>query len=319
MNTIATSALRVGEVGCVLAHVKGIRSAYLDLIRREKEGTTSLHFQQCALIFEDDVSLEYVSKWGDGNGLNDLLDEMAMTDPDWSVIQLSYILGLLDGKEILTKNYDMYHKGKKVRTRDPFEDMDAFGTAAYVISKKGMEEILSKCWPNGLNGPSWNAIVSTTKQECDITARSSFAFDLRNEMGSTSDVFIYTACTKPYLATRPLFTYNDQCESQLGSNEDQASASKQLVHHVFYNANGSQPRDTFDGWWYAVGKAVLYRDYYPAGEASGEASGEGGERGEAGGKGGEVQPSSFSDWLGCCGGNRTPETGKTKTKTIKNL
>ena len=259
------------EIGCSLAHLKAIRLAYQSLMNRENANQQTTMVNQCALIMEDDTSFEFCSKWGDNNGLAELIQDLNQDDAQWAVCQLTLCLGYLEGGVVLEKNIQYYQENKRIRLRDPFDDVDAFCAAAYLVSRSGMEEILANCWPDGLqgalHGPEWSDLIQHGhggNGRADDGKDNTVKFDLTcsRSMGSVADMLMFAICEKTYLATRPLFTYNDNGISNLNSDDTLAVNSKSLIHDHFYKEaatkSGDQPATPFIAYVNAIGKELMY-------------------------------------------------------------
>lgn len=101
---------RPAVVGCTLSQLKAIRAAYLA-------------GHDLALVMEDDMSLDLAPWWGMS------LDDYVQTLPEgWQASQLSWL-----------------HPDKlSVASRDvPHLKTTAWGTGAYVIHRRGMEQVLA--------------------------------------------------------------------------------------------------------------------------------------------------------------------------------
>lgn len=110
----------LGTIACVLSHLKTL------YIAKQK----NLDY---VIIMEDDISLDYLSHWE--LSFNEMFN---LFPKDWNIIQLhtisKYIL-----KKIIPKT-ELFTK-KKLNDNNNFYYL---GTAFYIISKKGINEILDK-------------------------------------------------------------------------------------------------------------------------------------------------------------------------------
>jgi len=120
-------------LGCSLAHLAAIRRAYLDK-------------QDVALIVEDDISPYFMPYWT--KGIGDIIK--ALEGKPWDSVQLSYVHnpqrpGFLSSLEEIVDDF-LYKR--------PFE----WGAAAYLISRKGMEKIMSKYYSD--KTPTGHVVIS---------------------------------------------------------------------------------------------------------------------------------------------------------------
>lgn len=102
--------LKKNEVGCLLSHLKAIKTAYDSGLEQ-------------VLILEDDCSLNLMVFWEDK--LTSLLNRF--NKPDWEIFQL-FTTNCLDLK---SKSCSL-QSGKK----------DCWGCVAYLINKKGMKKVI---------------------------------------------------------------------------------------------------------------------------------------------------------------------------------
>jgi len=116
----------LSELGCILSHLHAIRKAF-------QRG------DEVALILEDDVSPLFMPYWSIGIG--DVLD--LLEGKEWDTVQLSYTAvqhpqtacpfpGVPQHEELLGGHLWQL----------PYQ----WGTAAYLISRRGMEKVMKKYW-----------------------------------------------------------------------------------------------------------------------------------------------------------------------------
>ena len=157
------------------------------------------------LVFEDDISFETLSAWG-RQGLVEL--GKALEPTEWTVCQLSYMLGYVEGATLAKANKRLWVRGELVRRRDAWDDADLFGTAAYLVHPRGMVAVLARHWPGGLEA---------ARSDVEWSELGHGVFDLRAPGigGGTWDGLVYSL-PQAYVATRPLFLYAGP-EEGLGS------------------------------------------------------------------------------------------------------
>jgi len=110
-----------GEIGCSLSHLKLIKQAF-------DSGMQEI------VVFEDDVSFEFVSKWK--CTFHDLL---ANAPADLVVLQLS--TNVYEKTYLNAMNEAKRKKNQFIRSKIGF-----YGTYSYYINRKGMEKIVKKHW-----------------------------------------------------------------------------------------------------------------------------------------------------------------------------
>jgi len=106
-------------LGATLAHLTTIRRAYLDC-------------QEVALIVEDDLSPYFMPYWT--RGIGDVIK--ALSDRPWDSVQLQYTLNPQKNR-ILHSSTDVIDG---FLYKKPYE----WGSAAYLVSRRGMEKIMKK-------------------------------------------------------------------------------------------------------------------------------------------------------------------------------
>lgn len=132
--------LTKNELGCLLSHLKAIKTAYDNNLDQ-------------VLILEDDSSLELMYFWEDN--LISLLDKL--NKPDWEIFQL------------YTGNCINFNSKKcSLQTGEK----DCWGCVAYLINRKGMEKIINFIRTNIQNeiilGKYFNNKLYPTRGQSDI-------------------------------------------------------------------------------------------------------------------------------------------------------
>jgi len=107
------------EVACLLSHFKVIQ------IINEKD-------LDYALVLEDDISLEFISKW------EECLDEIILNCPnDFDILKLHF------PKHKILSNLKLFNKNLRYRKLDSTPNRE-WSTAAMIYSKKGIKSMISK-------------------------------------------------------------------------------------------------------------------------------------------------------------------------------
>jgi GR25 family glycosyltransferase involved in LPS biosynthesis len=132
--------LTKNEVGCLLSHLKAIKTAYDNNLDQ-------------VLILEDDSSLDLMFFWEDK--LTSLLNKL--NKPDWEIFQL------------YTGNCINFNSKKcSLQTGEK----DCWGCVAYLINRKGMEKIINFIKTNNQNeiilGKYFNNKLYPTRGQSDI-------------------------------------------------------------------------------------------------------------------------------------------------------
>jgi len=118
--------LSKGEYACTLSHLETIRKF-----------SNSPH--NIALIFEDDVTLDYQKDWR--TSIETIIDQ---APEDWEIIQLCYI----SNNHVFNEIYSINRNNKQFY--DNLGDKeDAYSCAAYLINKKAANKICSAIFENG--------------------------------------------------------------------------------------------------------------------------------------------------------------------------
>ena len=134
------SELSKNEVGCLLSHLKAIKTAYDNNLDQ-------------VLILEDDCSLDLMFFWEDK--LTSLLNKLNKSD--WEIFQL-YTGNCID----FNSKKCTLQTGKK----------DCWGCVAYLINRKGMEKIINFIKTNNQNeillGKYFNNKLYPTRGQSDI-------------------------------------------------------------------------------------------------------------------------------------------------------
>jgi GR25 family glycosyltransferase involved in LPS biosynthesis len=133
--------LTKNEVGCLLSHLKAIRTAYNNNLDQ-------------VLILEDDCSLDLMFFWEDDK-LTSILNKL--NKPDWEIFQL------------YTGNCINFNSKKcSLQTGEK----DCWGCVAYLINRKGMEKIINFITTNIQNeiilGKYFNNKLYPTRGQSDI-------------------------------------------------------------------------------------------------------------------------------------------------------
>lgn len=111
----------LGAIGCYLSHIK----LWQNLINSQT--------QNAILIFEDDIDVDI--KNTNSNNINDFIQNIITTQPDWDFIFLGYSKPLpIFSNDICNKNI--------CQIKDK-----TFCTHAYIINKKGAKKLLDKAFP----------------------------------------------------------------------------------------------------------------------------------------------------------------------------
>ena len=133
--------LTKNEVGCLLSHLKAIKTAYNNNLQE-------------VLILEDDCSLDLMFFWEDDK-ITSLLNKL--NKPDWEIFQL-YTGNCID----FNFKKCTLQTGKK----------DCWGCVAYLINRKGMEKIINFIKTNNQNeiilGKYFNNNLFPTRGQSDV-------------------------------------------------------------------------------------------------------------------------------------------------------
>jgi GR25 family glycosyltransferase involved in LPS biosynthesis len=157
-----------GQLGCLGSHLKAI-------IKFNNSN------DERALILEDDISFKILDDYD--LDLNKILDRVVQIVPDnFGIIQLSYIWG--SSEPFIANQNRLYRKWNKY-----------YSACAYIISKKGARDIISK-----------------------LTVDSKINLDLKKESMKryVADYILYKK-TKSYTFKIPLFFQNSDLNSIIGS------------------------------------------------------------------------------------------------------
>ena len=134
------SELTKNEVGCLLSHLKAIKTAYDNNLDQ-------------VLILEDDCSLDLMFFWEDK--LTSLLNKL--NKPDWEIFQL------------YTGNCINFNSKKCTLQTG---EKDCWGCVAYLINRKGMEKIINFIKTNNQNeiilGKYFNNNIFPSRGQSDI-------------------------------------------------------------------------------------------------------------------------------------------------------
>ncbi len=154
-----------GEISCTLSHLKAIKYAY------DKN-------MEYVLIIEDDCSFELIDKWSDT--LKNIVSKSA--PKDWKILQL------FTSYHCLKTDFSFYKR-----------DRECYGTVAYLLNRKGIEEIVQKSIINNIYS------IKGKKINNNIVPKT-----------GKSDRFIYELLDNVYYIGIPLFiTRNEVLDSTL--------------------------------------------------------------------------------------------------------
>jgi len=160
-----------------------------------------------ALIFEDDVSLEYKKYWTTS------LNEVILNAPkDWEILQLCVII---DTKDFNSNDYGVL--SIKENPKSLYKKISSFSSAAYIINKKAVIRFLKP-------------IMSSFRKYGKIV--------LDKKISHHADIYMYTKMKK-YVYKYPLFTYLNK-ESLLHPNHlNSHTYSKKVLYEIvkkhYYN------------------------------------------------------------------------------------
>ena len=190
------------ERGCTMAHLRMIKTAY-------DAGHAT------AVMLEGDASLRLMGLWGRpvalgekgqtrrgvqsaGIHLADVYSDLANRGKTpWDICQLC----LLTMKpryfvKFVQPLHSAMAKGDTIVYRNPRSRTysQAYGTAAYTVSRAGMARILNSYWPGGAHGPAYSALPRGAH------------FTTHKKKNLPSDYILYnTPGGKAFLSARPLF------------------------------------------------------------------------------------------------------------------
>eukprot|EP00946_MAST-07B_sp_MAST-7B-sp1_P005311 g5311.t1 len=243
------------EIGVLLSHLRAARLAY-----------DAGH--QTVVVFEDDVSFEYVRWWNRGwnIGLNEVIHELSVDHgkDGWDICQLS--MTMTNRVNVIRQVAHVLPQivaGKAVLRRDPVDHRHVWGASAYVLSRSGMRRLLDNFWPGGVaQGMQLSKISSseggTASNMQAESKRRPFkgVFDFRrpglpgHEYGSAyalSDVLLYSQPMRAFFSARPLFTYATDKSDIHSEHLAPQEQSKQLISRLLYLEN----RDNTDPHWWS--------------------------------------------------------------------
>ena len=158
------------ERGCTMAHLRMIKTAY-------DAGHAT------AVMLEGDASLRLMGLWGRPVALDEkgqtkrgvqsagihLADVYAELEKSpWDICQLCLLTMTQKDLTMTQKDRDLLKivqplhsamaKGDIIVYRNPRTYSQAYGTAAYTVSRAGMARILNSYWPGGEHGPAYSAL-----------------------------------------------------------------------------------------------------------------------------------------------------------------
>jgi GR25 family glycosyltransferase involved in LPS biosynthesis len=132
-----------------------------------------------ALIFEDDVNLDYKKYW------NTTIKQIINDAPkDWEIIMIGYNYGNLE-PPLELKDWN-YNDNKYISEH-------AWGAYSYIINKDGAKKLINSCYKNK-------------------------HYVLDETIHPSSDVYIYNKL-KTYVYKYPMFTYRTNNDSYIHSND----------------------------------------------------------------------------------------------------
>jgi hypothetical protein len=216
MKSKLSPAISKHEVAVTVSHLKTIRRAYLAGV-------------EAAVITEDDVSLEYLPQWKD-KGIDPVMDALECGSEKhqaWSVVQMAITVGFLKSS-LGRKLEERLYTGESVTLRDPVRDYELWSATAYLIHRRGMEYLLERHWPGGLQAihTPWKDLKGT--------------FDFTQCLSGLADTVVYSA-PNTFVVNRPLFSSDDDGVSSLNTRDDSFIfnfnpdyPSKHFVKEQFY-------------------------------------------------------------------------------------
>jgi GR25 family glycosyltransferase involved in LPS biosynthesis len=176
------------EYACLLSHLETIR-------------TFNNSKYRVALIFEDDVTMEFKQYWT--KSVKNIMDN---APPDWDILLLSYMYGELNQMNLFydwvssDTNYDTVRDGKY------------FSTVAYLINKRGADKVMRNTYSKG---------KYALKQ---------------NGLEQVADVYLY-GITNCYVYKYPMFIYNTDFKSTI--HQDHVEYHVQSKEHIIHNYNNN--------------------------------------------------------------------------------
>jgi GR25 family glycosyltransferase involved in LPS biosynthesis len=173
--------LSKGEYACTLSHI--------ETIRKFSESPYEI-----ALIFEDDVTMEYEKYWKKS------IEQVIRDAPeDWEILQLCYI----SNNHIFNDEYTLNENN--VRFYDEGDDsQDAYSCAAYIINKDAANKIMDKIYTNE-------------------------HYDLTHKYHHVADFLIYDLL-RTYIYKYPYFIYRTKNDSYL--HPDHLSGHVKSKKHI---------------------------------------------------------------------------------------
>ena len=197
------------ERGCTMAHLRMVKTAY-------DAGHAT------AVMLEGDASLRLMGLWGRpvalgekgqtkrgvqsaGIHLADVYSELEKSP--WDICQLCLLTMPQKNRDLLEIVQPMLSamaKGDTIVYRNPRgtpvgthgRHSQAYGTAAYIVSRAGMARILNSYWPGGEHGPAYSALPRGAR------------FTTHEKKIFSADFILYDTPggkLKAFLSARPLF------------------------------------------------------------------------------------------------------------------
>ena len=184
------------EYACLLSHLESIR-------------TFNESKYNVALIFEDDVTLEFKKYWT--KSVREIMDN---APPDWDIILLTYVYHL-NNDNTSWDNQPMYDKvfynNKVFDNYKAFDNNKYWSCVSYIINKKGSKKILSNYKKN--------------------------KYYLSVKYANIADVYLYKL-TNSYVYKYPYFIYKTDNKSTIHAEHTSIhDASKKKIENNYQNQN----------------------------------------------------------------------------------
>ena len=228
------------EIAVLLSHLRAARMAY-------DSGHSSV------VVFEDDVSFEYVHMWEKGwkVGMRQVLDSLneEHKNGEWDICQLS--MTLTNRVQLIRQVSHVLPrlmKGKSIAPRDPVLHRNMWGATAYLLSRGGMKKLLDTFWPGGAKSSvPLTHVMSSSPPGAMLDFRRPNQPD--REYGTSyalADVLLFSHPLTSYFAIRPLFTYATETSSIHEGHLANQEQSKEVVSRLLYLEDPDM-RDRH--WW----------------------------------------------------------------------
>ena len=226
------------ERGCTMAHLRMIKTAY-------DAGHAT------AVMLEGDTSLRLMGLWGRPVALSEkgqtkrgaqsagvhLADVYSdLEQAPWDICQLC-LLTLKQERRNLLRSVQQMHsamaKGNNVVYRNPRTYSQAWGTAAYTVSRAGMARILNSYWPGGEHGPAYTALPRGAR----FTTHQRKKSKTLREFRVASDHILYDmpgSTLNAFLSVRPLFDATTKHSDIDSGRLDLYAKSNYLLESMLY-------------------------------------------------------------------------------------